>query len=71
MTEAEIRWYVGTGEPADKAGAYAMQGRGGLFVERIVGSPSNVVGFPVEDFYRLLRKAGLALERGQALHFCI
>lgn len=61
MTEAEIRWYVQTGEPSDKAGAYAIQGKGGLFVERIVGSPSNVVGFPVEDFYRLMCDAGIPL----------
>jgi septum formation protein len=61
MTEAERRWYIATGEPADKAGAYAIQGKGGLFVERIVGSPSNVAGFPVEDFYRLLLKANLPL----------
>ncbi len=61
MTETEIRWYVKTGEPSDKAGAYAIQGKGGFFVERIVGSPSNVVGFPVEDFYRLMREAGIPL----------
>ena len=61
MTEAEIRWYVDTGEPSDKAGAYAIQGKGGFFVERIVGSASNVVGFPVEEFYRLLLEAGIPL----------
>ncbi len=61
MSEAEITWYVKTGEPADKAGAYAIQGKGGLFVERIVGSPSNVVGFPVEVFYGLICRAGLPL----------
>jgi septum formation protein len=57
----EIRWYVGTGEPADKAGAYAIQGKGGIFVKRIVGSPSNVAGFPVETFYELTRKARIPL----------
>jgi septum formation protein len=61
MRENEIRWYVATGEPSDKAGAYAIQGKGGLFVDRIVGSPSNVVGFPVECFYSLMCKAGLCL----------
>jgi septum formation protein len=55
MTEKEIRWYVATGEPSDKAGAYAIQGKGGLFIERIVGSPSNVIGFPIESFYELLQ----------------
>ncbi len=63
MTETEIRWYVATGEPSDKAGAYAIQGKGGFFVERIVGSPSNVVGFPVEDFYRLMGEAGIPLPK--------
>ncbi len=63
MTETEIRWYVATGEPSDKAGAYAIQGKGGFFVERIVGSPSNVVGFPVEDFYRLMCQAGIPLPK--------
>lgn len=61
MSESEIRWYVDTGEPSDKAGAYAIQGKGGLFIERIVGSASNVVGFPVEEFYRLLLEAGIPL----------
>ncbi|MFQ5791943.1 MAG: Maf family protein, partial [Acidobacteriota bacterium] len=61
LTEREIRWYVGTGEPSDKAGAYAIQGKGGIFVDRIVGSPSNVVGFPLEVFYGLLVEAGLGL----------
>ena len=53
LTAKEIRWYVATGEPADKAGAYAMQGKGGFFVERISGSPTNVVGFPLEQFHSL------------------
>ena len=44
---AEIDWYVATGEPFDKAGAYAIQGAGGVFVERVSGSVSNVVGLPL------------------------
>jgi septum formation protein len=59
MSAKEISWYVATGEPLDKAGAYAIQGKGGLFVERITGSPSNVVGFPLEAFQDLLLKAGI------------
>jgi septum formation protein len=59
LTSRDIRWYVASGEPADKAGAYAVQGKGGLFVERIAGSPSNVVGFPLERFHALLLQAGL------------
>ena len=47
LTHAEIDWYVGTREPFDKAGAYAIQGIGTAFVRRIDGSYSNVVGLPV------------------------
>ena len=46
MSSDEIAWYVATGEPADKAGAYGMQGRGGAFVASIEGSYDNVVGLP-------------------------
>lgn len=59
LTDEAIRWYVRTGEASDKAGAYASQGRGGIFIERIVGSPSNVVGFPLEAFVTLFERAGL------------
>lgn len=55
LAEAEIAWYVATGEPMDKAGAYAIQGRASRFVARIQGSYSNVVGLPVATVYRLLR----------------
>lgn len=58
MTDQEVDAYVASGEPADKAGAYALQGLGGLFVERISGTPSNVVGLPV----RLVRSLGSGLD---------
>ena len=61
MSEKEINAYVETGEPDDKAGAYAVQGIGGLFVETVNGSPSNVVGLPVRLFYRLASEMGLTL----------
>jgi nucleoside triphosphate pyrophosphatase len=51
---AEIDWYVGSGEPDGKAGAYAIQGLGSRFVDRIEGSWSNVVGLPVATVYRML-----------------
>ncbi len=58
LTSDEIGWYVGTGEPWDKAGAYAIQGLASRFVARIEGSYSNVMGLPVDLVYRLLRQAG-------------
>ncbi len=46
LTDDDIVWYISTGEPSDKAGAYAMQGRGGAFVTAIEGSYDNVIGLP-------------------------
>ena len=53
--------YWQSGEPRDKAGAYAIQGRGGVFVEAISGSYSGVVGLPVFETAQLLRAAGLSV----------
>ncbi len=61
LTPAEIDWYVGTGEPLDKAGAYALQGAGGVFVLAVEGSVSNVVGLPLAETAELLRRAGFPL----------
>jgi septum formation protein len=61
MTEAEIDWYVATGEPFDKAGAYGIQGLASRFVEAIEGNYANVVGLPVQVVYGLLRGAGFSL----------
>ena len=55
LDDDEIRWYVVTGEPMDKAGAYAIQGFASRFVTRIDGSYSNVVGLPVSIVYALLK----------------
>jgi septum formation protein len=54
LTNAEIAWYVSSGEPDGKAGAYAIQGRAARFIDRIEGSWSNVVGLPIATVYRLL-----------------
>jgi septum formation protein len=57
MSEEEIRWYVATGEPRDKAGAYGVQGLGARFIEEIHGSFTNVMGLPARAVYVLLRDA--------------
>ncbi len=67
LTEEIIRWYVATGEPMDKAGAYAIQGLGGLLVTGVEGSPNTVIGLPVHrlpelfashdlDFWSMLKE---------------
>mgnify|MGYP001019012347 CR=1 FL=1 len=61
LTEREIESYVASGEPQDKAGAYGIQGLGGLFVERIVGCYYNVMGLPLVKTMRLLRKSGVTV----------
>jgi septum formation protein len=58
LNDDEIKWYVSTREPFDKAGAYAVQGLASRFVEGIEGSYSNVVGLPVSTVYALLHELG-------------
>lgn len=58
LSDAEIAAYVATGEPFDKAGGYGIQGAGGMFVESITGSDSNVVGLPLSTVARLARDVG-------------
>jgi septum formation protein len=64
LTDADIDWYVGTGEPLDKAGGYALQGAGGVFVERVDGSVSGVLGLPLHDTARLLERRLALSARG-------
>jgi septum formation protein len=59
ISEAEIKFYVATGEPMDKAGAYAIQGIASRWIPRIEGCYFNVVGLPVPLVWRMLRGAGL------------
>ena len=61
MTDDEIRAYIKTGEPMDKAGAYGVQSRGALFVERIDGDFFNVMGLPVEQLGLVLARFGVKL----------
>jgi septum formation protein len=56
LTDDDIRDYIATGEPMDKAGAYAIQGMASRWITRIEGDYSNVVGLPVSLVYRMLRE---------------
>jgi nucleoside triphosphate pyrophosphatase len=60
LSERDIAWYVASGEPMDKAGAYAIQALASRFIPRIEGSYTNVVGLPVTTVVELLEKAGLS-----------
>ena len=59
FTTATIEWYLATGEPMDKAGAYAVQGLGGALVEWVEGSYTNAVGLPLTETLALLRRFGI------------
>src|SRR5690606_15231959 len=59
-----LEWYLTTGEPIGKAGGYGLQGAGSLFVERIDGSPSNVIGLPLRETAELLQQSGIILANG-------
>ena len=61
LSEDEIRQYVDTGEPMDKAGAYGVQGRAARFISKLSGSYSGVVGLPLFETTGLLRQAGIRI----------
>jgi septum formation protein len=61
LSEAMIDWYIALGEPFGKAGAYAIQGAGGAFVERIEGSVSGIIGLPMTLLVKLARDIGITL----------
>jgi septum formation protein len=61
LSDEEIAAYVATGEPDDKAGGYGIQGAGGMFVERIEGSDTNVIGLPLATVVRLAAEVGMTL----------
>ncbi|MCP4962945.1 MAG: septum formation inhibitor Maf [Actinomycetia bacterium] len=59
LTDDDINWYVGTGEPMDKAGSYAIQGRAASFVRSIEGSVTNVIGLPLAETLDLVARFGI------------
>lgn len=59
MQPEEIGWYVDTGEPMDKAGSYAVQGIGAMFIEAVRGNYTNVVGLPLSTLFAMMRDAGI------------
>lgn len=59
LTDDDVRWYVATGEPMDKAGAYGIQGLGAVLTDGIEGSWSNVVGLPLERLPEVLERVGI------------
>lgn len=56
MSDPEIDWYIETGEPVGKAGAYAVQGRAALFIKEIQGDYFNVVGLPIRLVYEISKR---------------
>jgi septum formation protein len=58
LTQAEMEWYIRTGEPFDKAGGYAIQGMGSFMIESIRGSYTNVVGLPICELIQTLSRLG-------------
>jgi septum formation protein len=61
MTKTDIERYWQTGEPADKAGGYAIQGQAAAFIKHLEGSYSGVMGLPLFELHELLKKAGLRI----------
>jgi len=57
----EINWYVETDEPIGKAGGYAIQGRATIFITRVIGDYTSVIGLPMPKFYEILKKIGIEL----------
>lgn len=67
LSQEEIDWYVSTGDPFDKAGAYGIQGLASVFVEKIAGNYFNVIGLPAPVVYEMLLKSGFLTASRQNL----
>ena len=67
MSDEEIDWYVGTGDPLDKAGSYGVQGPASLFVDHLEGNYFNIIGMPAPTLYEMLLDAHVIDQRHQVL----
>ncbi|CDF58128.1 Maf family protein [Thermobrachium celere] len=65
LSDEEIKYYINTKEPFDKAGAYAIQGYGSIFVEKIEGCYFNVVGLPISKLYDNIKRMGINILKGE------
>jgi septum formation protein len=63
IDEADLAWYLATGEPLDKAGSYGLQGLGARFVRAVHGSPTNVIGLPLAETIETAAELGVDLSR--------
>ena len=63
LTEQQILDYIATGEPMDKAGAYAIQGKFGIYIKEIEGDYYNIVGFPIAEIYAVMLRYGIDLKK--------
>ena len=68
LTIQEIKNYISTGEPMDKAGAYAIQGKGSFMVRSFSGSKTNIIGLPIDELKILLKKTNYPLHKRQKLN---
>jgi septum formation protein len=68
LTQAEMEWYVETGEPFDKAGGYAVQGVGSFMIDSIKGSYTNVVGLPICELIQMLSRLGAVKISSNGIH---
>ena len=71
MTDLEIRRYIATGEPMDKAGSYGIQGKCAIYIEKIDGDYNNVVGLPVSAIYAELKKLGMDIYSNSSAIECV
>lgn len=62
ISDEELKWYIKSGEPMDKAGAYGIQGLGSIFVDKIDGDFFTIMGFPINNFIKTLNELKISVE---------